>query len=176
MTVERLWAPWRMEYILAPSADECVFCRAGEDAEAHMVLFRGERALIMLNAYPYNSGHLLVAPYAHVGNINDLTSEDLCAMTELARVSMLAMERCIHPQGFNVGMNVGRAAGAGIEQHVHLHIVPRWEGDTNFMSVVADTRVVPEALEACHERLAPVIEEVAAELGLITKPWEEQEP
>lgn len=176
MTVERLWAPWRMEYILSPPADECVFCRAAEDAEAHMVLFRGERALLMLNAFPYNSGHLLVAPYAHVGDIGHLSAEDLCAMTELARVAMLAMRQSMQPHGFNVGMNLGRAAGAGIEQHVHLHIVPRWDGDTNFMSVVADTRVVPESLEAIHERLGPAVEEIAAELGLKSKPWEEQEP
>ena len=142
-----------MEYILSPSAEECVFCRAAEDAEAHMVLFRGERALIMLNAYPYNSGHLLVAPYAHVGNINDLTSEDLCAMTELARVSMLAMERCIHPQGFNVGLNLGRAAGAGLPGHLHWHIVPRWVGDTNFMPTVAGVHTIPQSLEALWEML-----------------------
>lgn len=174
MTVERLWAPWRMEYILSPAAGECVFCVAVEDAEANMVLFRGERALVMLNAYPYNSGHLLVAPYAHVANIADLGHEELCDMMELARAAMVATDRCLGPQGYNVGMNIGRAAGAGIEQHVHLHIVPRWEGDTNFMSVVADTRVVPEALKACHQRLTPVLEEVAAELGLKTKHREEQ--
>ncbi len=167
MPVDRLWAPWRMDYVVAAPTAECLFCWAAESADPEVIVLRGTRALVMLNAFPYNSGHLLVAPVTHVPNITELEPEDLAYLFEMVRASMLALERCMRPGGFNVGMNIGRAGGAGIEQHVHVHVVPRWEGDTNFMSIVADTRVVPEALQACHARLQPVLAEVAEELGLL---------
>jgi len=167
MPVERIWAPWRMEYVTAPPAGECLFCWAAEAADPEVVLLAGRRAIAMLNAYPYNSGHILVAPRAHVPSITDLSPEDLSYLAEMVRACLIAVERAMFPAGFNVGINIGKAAGAGIAQHVHVHVVPRWEGDTNFMSVVADTRIVPEALQACHARLRPVLAEVAAECGLI---------
>ncbi|MCX7597846.1 MAG: HIT domain-containing protein [Armatimonadetes bacterium] len=167
--MERIWAPWRMEYVSAPPAAECLFCWAAETADPDVVLVAGRRAIAMLNAYPYNSGHILVAPRVHVPTIADLCPEDLCYLAEMVRVCLIAVERMMFPAGFNVGINIGKAAGAGIAQHVHVHVVPRWEGDTNFMSVVADTRVVPEALQACRARLQPVLTEVAAEYGLIDR-------
>jgi ATP adenylyltransferase len=156
-----------MEYVCAPPTVECLFCWAAEPAGQDSALLRGQRATVMLNAYPYNSGHLLVAPVQHVPNITELSPEDLGYLFEMVRAAMLALERTLRPQGYNVGINVRRPGGAGIEQHVHVHVVPRWEGDTNFMSVVADTRVVPEALQACYERLAPALADAAAELGLL---------
>ena len=164
--MERLWAPWRMEYVTAAPGGGCVFCEARDDPDYAGVVFRGLRALVMLNAYPYNSGHLLVVPYQHVPNITDLSDDDLCYLSRLTKAAIRALEDTMRPVGFNVGINIGRAAGAGIAEHVHIHVVPRWMGDTNFMSVVADTRVVPEALQACHRRLVPAFREVAVELGI----------
>lgn len=166
-----------MEYVVAPPTAECLFCWAAEEAGPEAILLRGKRALAMLNAYPYNSGHVLVAPFAHVANITDLDTEDFAYLGEMVRASILALERAMAPKGFNVGINIGKAAGAGIAQHVHVHVVPRWDGDTNFMSIVADTRVVPEALQACQVRLQPILAEVAAELGLLdARPVESQRP
>ncbi|MBC7287291.1 MAG: HIT domain-containing protein [Armatimonadetes bacterium] len=164
--MERLWAPWRMEYVSAEAQSGCIFCRARDDCEWPGVIFRGRCALVMLNAYPYNSGHLLVVPHAHVPNITDLGDDDLGYLAVLTKASVKALERALRPAGFNVGMNIGAPAGAGIAEHVHMHIVPRWVGDTNFMTVLAETRVVPEALQACEARLKPVFAELAKELGL----------
>ncbi len=155
-----------MAYVGGPPSEGCVFCQAVEDPDSFGVLTRGVQGFVMLNAYPYNSGHLLVVPYSHVPSIVNLGTEELCGLMQLVQASMEAMERCLRPQGFNLGANIGSVAGAGIAEHVHLHVVPRWQGDTNFMSVVADTRVVPEALQACAERLKPVLTEVCEELGL----------
>jgi ATP adenylyltransferase len=134
--------------------------RAADDETGH-VLFRDERCYVLLNAYPYNSGHLMVVPYAHVGEFTDLDVATVCEMTLLAQVTVRALKRCMHPQGVNLGMNIGRAAGAGIDEHVHLHIVPRWAGDTNFMTAVADVRVVPQALHDSACQLRPLIAEEA---------------
>lgn len=158
-----------MEYVSAPPSAECLFCWAGETADCEVLLLAGRRAVAMLNAYPYNSGHILVAPRAHVPSITHLDAEDLAYLAEMVRACLIAIERVMFPAGFNVGINIGKAAGAGIAQHVHVHVVPRWEGDTNFMSVIADTRIVPEALQACRARLQPVLAEVAAERGLIER-------
>lgn len=169
MPVERIWAPWRMEYVSAPPAAQCLFCWAAETADCDLLLLSGRRAIAMLNAYPYNSGHILVAPRAHVPSLTQLPPEDLCYLSEMVRACLIAVERTMFPAGFNVGINIGKAGGAGIAQHVHVHVVPRWEGDTNFMSVVADTRIVPEALQSCRARLQPVLHEVAVECGLIDR-------
>lgn len=164
--MKRLWAPWRMEYVTAEPGGGCIFCEARDDRQRAGVVFRGTRGLVMLNAYPYNSGHLLVVPYEHVPNITDLSDDDLCYLARLTKAAIKALERTMRPAGFNVGINIGGPAGAGIAEHVHIHVVPRWIGDTNFMSVVAETRVVPEALQACEERVRPALTEVAAELGI----------
>jgi ATP adenylyltransferase len=154
--MKRLWAPWRLEYI--QSADEqegCVFCRAeAADDEEGLVVRRGERAFVVLNKYPYASGHLMVAPYRHEGEFGELTAEEALEIHRLAAVGLGALSQSMRPQGFNIGWNLGRIAGAGIVDHVHLHVVPRWAGDTNFMPVLAEVKVMPEALEDTRRKLA----------------------
>jgi ATP adenylyltransferase len=153
---ERLWAPWRLEYI--QNADEqegCVFCLAasGED-EKTLVVHRGERAFVLLNKFPYSSGHLMVAPIRHVGEFGDLADEEVLEIHRLAERGMAALAVTYAPQGYNLGWNLGRIAGAGVLDHVHLHVVPRWAGDTNFMPVLADVKVLPEHLQATRSKLA----------------------
>jgi ATP adenylyltransferase len=155
--MERLWAPWRLTYIEQASGPEeqpCVFCGklALDDREA-LVLHRGERAFCLLNLYPYANGHLMVAPYRHVARPGDLDPAERAEMWELLDQAIAALERGLRPHGHNVGMNLGRVAGAGVEGHLHLHVVPRWHGDTNFMPVLADVRVMPQHLDATWETL-----------------------
>lgn len=152
---DRLWAPWRLEYI--QTADEqpgCIFCRALEldDAEG-LVVHRGERAFVLLNRYPYASGHLMVAPVRHVSAFPALTADEALEIHHLVSTAVQALDRAMSPQGFNLGWNLGRVAGAGVVDHVHEHVVPRWNGDTNFMPVLADVKVMPEHLEATRKRL-----------------------
>ncbi len=153
--MRQLWAPWRLAYI--ESADEqggCVFCRAATVGnEDGLVVHRGERAFVLLNKYPYASGHLMVAPYRHEGEFGDVTSEEAVVIHRLAAAALGALAETMRPQGFNLGWNLGRIAGAGVVDHVHLHVVPRWAGDTNFMPVLADVKVLPEALEATRRKL-----------------------
>ena len=155
MADERLWAPWRLEYIRSPSPDECIFCRAvsAEDDERQLVVERGERCFVMLNAFPYTSGHLMVAPYAHLPSIEDLDPAALTELMTLSQRSLAALRRNYGPDGFNLGINEGSVAGAGIEDHVHLHVVPRWGGDTNFMPVIGGTRVLPQSLGESWQEL-----------------------
>jgi len=146
-----LWAPWRLEYIQqADEAPGCVFCEAGDE----LVVHRGERAFVLLNKFPYASGHLMVAPVRHVGAFGELSPEEATEIHVLAQRALAALEGEYGPHGFNLGWNLGRVAGAGVVDHVHLHVVPRWNGDTNFMPVLADVRVLPEALAETHRRLA----------------------
>jgi ATP adenylyltransferase len=153
---KQLWAPWRLEYIT--QADEqpgCVFCDAAAgDDEERLIVHRGERAFVLLNKYPYASGHLMVAPVRHVGDFGELSPEEATEIHVLAQGALAALEAEYAPHGFNLGWNLGRVAGAGVVDHVHLHVVPRWNGDTNFMPVLADVRVLPEALAETHRRLA----------------------
>jgi ATP adenylyltransferase len=153
---KQLWAPWRLEYI--EQADEqpgCVFCLAaeGEDEERHVV-HRGERAFVMLNKFPYSSGHLMVAPFRHVGDFGALEDEEALELHWLVRAALEALAAEYGPHGYNLGWNLGRVAGAGVVDHVHLHVVPRWNGDTNFMPVLADVKVMPEHLIETRRRLA----------------------
>jgi ATP adenylyltransferase len=152
-----LWAPWRLEYIQqADEQDGCVFCLAaasGDDAEA-LVVHRGTAAFVLLNKFPYSSGHLMVAPVRHVGEFAELTDEEALEIHRLAERGIAALAETYAPQGYNLGWNLGRIAGAGIVDHVHLHVVPRWAGDTNFMPVLADVKVMPEHLAATREKLA----------------------
>jgi ATP adenylyltransferase len=157
MAVERLWAAWRMKYIQEElkSAKECLFCRAiaSNSDKEHLVLYRGRVSVIMLNASPYNPGHLMVSPNRHLPSMKDLTPGERSEMMELAALCEEILDRVYHPQGLNVGLNLGQCAGAGIPDHMHLHIVPRWVGDTNFMPVFGETRVLPEELDTTYERL-----------------------
>jgi ATP adenylyltransferase len=152
---DRLWAPWRLEYI--QSADEqpgCVFCRALalDDADG-LIVHRGQLAFVLLNRFPYSSGHLMVAPTRHVGSYVELTDEEAAEIHRLASKAIEALGRSMGPHGFNLGWNLGRVAGAGVVDHVHQHVVPRWGGDTNFMPVLADVKVMPEHLGATREKL-----------------------
>jgi ATP adenylyltransferase len=154
--VKQLWAPWRLEYIQGADEQEgCLFCRAveAEDEEA-LVVKRGELAFVLLNKYPYASGHLMIAPYRHEAEFGELSSEEALEVHRLASAALGALAETVRPQGFNLGWNLGRIAGAGIVDHVHLHVVPRWSGDTNFMPVLADVKVMPEALADSRRKLA----------------------
>ena len=156
MPDQRLWAPWRMRYVQGERKDEgCIFCLAAESGEdeARLVLHPGERCLVMLNAFPYNSGHLMVSPHRHVGSIEDLDDGELLELMRLTQRSLRAVRKTYGPDGFNLGVNEGEIAGAGFADHVHLHVVPRWAADSNFMAVTADTRVLPESLEDSYARL-----------------------
>jgi ATP adenylyltransferase len=158
MAEERLWAPWRLDYIRGPKDDECIFCRAAEsdDDEGNYVVHRGEHSFVILNAYPYNNGHVMVAPYAHEPSIEPLDDATTLEMTQLVKRSLAALRQAYRPEGFNIGINQGSAAGAGIEEHVHQHVVPRWGGDTNFMPVIGDLRVLPQALADSWRELRSV--------------------
>jgi ATP adenylyltransferase len=153
---KQLWAPWRLEYIA--QADEqtgCVFCDAATgDDEERLVVHRGEHAFVLLNKFPYASGHLMVAAYRHAGDFAELTDEEALEVHRLASRGIAALAGLYEPQGYNLGWNLGRVAGAGVVDHVHLHVVPRWAGDTNFMPVLADVKVLPEHLDETRRKLA----------------------
>ncbi len=161
--MERLWAPWRSEYVRSASEGEpegCLFCELPQkdDQEAH-ILVRGDRGFVVLNAFPYNTGHLMIAPFRHVGDPEKLEDEELLEFEKLLQRSLSALRRAMSPDGFNVGMNLGRVAGAGVPDHAHWHVVPRWDGDTNFMPVVSDTKVLPERLTETWMKLRQAVEE-----------------
>lgn len=153
--MEFVWAPWRIEYILGEKDKDCIFCakpKQNRDRE-NLILFYGQYNFVMLNKYPYNPGHLMVAPYKHVSGLNALSPEELLEHFKLVSRCVDLLKAEMKPDGMNVGINLGKPAGAGIEEHIHTHIVPRWNGDTNFMTVLSDVRVVPEALLATYDKL-----------------------
>ena len=154
--MDYLWTPWRYRYVTnAEASSECVFCAAAQGASDRdsLVIHRAKRNFIILNRYPYTSGHLMVVPYEHVSSLTDLPDETLEETIRLAREAELRLRQVYQPDGLNLGMNLGKSAGAGIAGHVHLHALPRWTGDTNFMTVAAETRVLPEGLEETWEKL-----------------------
>ena len=155
-----LWSPWRIEYILQKKPKGCIFCTTCQENldEENLILFRGEHNFVILNRYPYNNGHLMVVPYRHVNMLNDLPLDEQIEMMQLVSLSIEVLKESMSPDGFNVGMNLGAPAGAGIKDHIHMHIVPRWTGDTNFMPVLSDTRVIVEALEQSYARLKPLFD------------------
>jgi ATP adenylyltransferase len=158
--MERIWAPWRMTYInTAVIEDSCIFCRAWEEDNdrERLILARSEYSLIMLNRYPYTGGHLMAAPARHVSDMDDLSDAELLDLMLTMRRARNLLRNIAHPDGFNIGINLGKAAGAGIEDHLHIHIVPRWNGDTNFMTVVGNVRVIPEGLLELYDRLAEAL-------------------
>ena len=153
--MNHLFATWRMDYVTAPKHDGCIFCDfpvEKRDKERY-IIYRGAECFVILNVYPYNPGHMMVAPYRHTNLYESLTSDEHADMSRLAAGAVRTLKRAMAPEGFNIGMNLGKTAGAGFADHLHLHIVPRWNGDNNFMPVVADTRVVPEALNATYDKL-----------------------
>lgn len=154
--MEHLWAPWRMEYIDADRESGCIFCKkaAADDDEANLILHRGESCFVILNLFPYNPGHLLIAPYRHTAELSGLTPEESAEMFVLTQRSIDILKETMSPEGFNIGMNLGKTAGAGIADHLHMHAVPRWDGDTNFMPVLGDVKVLPEHLNATWKKLS----------------------
>lgn len=166
----RLWAPWRYAYLRSLLSDprECIFC-FGELSEAErrerLVLFDNRDVLVMLNKYPYSNGHILVAPRSHIASPELLTRTDRAMLGDTVAASIKVMRESLHPQGFNVGTNLGSAAGAGIAEHMHWHMVPRWAGDNNFMAVLASTRVLSQSLEDSYEQLRPIFKNLGAELS-----------
>lgn len=162
--MDRLWAPWRMSYILETvkqdKAEACVFCSmlVEPEDEKNLILLRAKHAFVVMNLFPYNSGHLMVIPIRHTGDFGSLSAEEHVEMGELLDVSRNALAECFTPHGYNIGMNIGRAAGAGILDHLHYHIVPRWNGDSNFMSAVGETKVLSESLPESYARLKKVVD------------------
>jgi ATP adenylyltransferase len=150
-----LWTPWRLSFIMGPKPSGCIFCdKPGESRDReNYILARGAEAFVILNAYPYNNGHLMIVPYAHTANVEDLSASVQAELMLWTTRAVGALKRAISPEGFNIGMNLGRVAGAGIADHLHLHVVPRWGGDTNFMPVLGETRLIPESLESTYDRL-----------------------
>ena len=154
--MERLWAPWRMQYVGVEQRPGCLFCRVIEnpdDPDAELVVWRPEGAIVLLNKFPYNPGHAMVAPIVHVSTLEDLDDDASLALMGAVRRTLTVLRGVMNPHGFNVGANIGNAAGAGIPDHVHLHVVPRWNGDTNFMAVIDDVKIVNEALAQTAEKL-----------------------
>ena len=162
--MKRLWAPWRIQYIKGPPPEGCIFCvlpREGRDRE-HRIVYQGQRVFVILNTFPYNSGHLMIVPHRHVADLGALEDGEALELVHLTTAAMDAIRDTYGAEGFNVGLNLGRAAGAGIVDHVHLHVVPRWVGDTNFMPVLGETKVLPEDLSVTRDRLAKALHEVLA--------------
>ena len=160
--MERLWSPWRMAYVSDPGGGsgpgtDCIFCAAlaSADDAASYVLHRGERTFVLLNAFPYNTGHLMIAPQRHMGELEGLDAGARSELIELTARATSILKGVMRPDGFNVGMNLGEVAGAGVPGHLHVHVVPRWSGDTNFMPVVGDTKVLPETLDQTYVKLRP---------------------
>jgi ATP adenylyltransferase len=161
--MDRLWAPWRLAYVTAAQVPptDCIFCDPSAGRDVDLVVLRGRHAYVILNLYPYNNGHLMVVPTRHLAALEALTPDEQVELMHLARLSEMALNEAYRPQGINVGINLGKAAGAGIENHLHVHLVPRWSGDTNFMTAVGQTRVLPEELGATAARLRPIFARLA---------------
>ncbi|MFH0845625.1 MAG: HIT domain-containing protein [Pseudomonadota bacterium] len=160
--MKTLWAPWRMTYILSDEKEgDCIFCPGndrGKD-EARLILYVGSLSMVVMNKFPYNNGHLLVAPVRHVPELDSLSEDEMLDIGLMVRRSIDILKKLISPEGFNVGLNLGRVSGAGIENHMHFHIVPRWNGDTNFMTVLGDVRVIPEHIEETYMKLRPYFQQ-----------------
>jgi ATP adenylyltransferase len=155
--VQNLWAPWRIEYILGKREPYCIFCPEGDGIsdEERLILHRGRLTMVMMNKYPYNNGHLLVAPWRHLAGMEELSRDEMTDILQWVKTCTVILKRIMRPDGFNIGLNLGAAAGAGVEDHLHFHVVPRWQGDTNFLTVLADVRSIPEHLKQTYVKLRP---------------------
>lgn len=150
-----LWAPWRVKYIMESDSVKCIFCEkpiSGKDKK-NFIIYRGSKAFAMLNIYPYNNGHVMVAPFDHIGQMSNLSSDILCEMMDIVKMLVEKIKIQMKAQGFNIGMNIGKISGAGFDEHLHIHIVPRWTGDTNFMPVICDEKVISESLDSVYKKL-----------------------
>jgi ATP adenylyltransferase len=157
--MEHLWAPWRIQYVTRPKESGCILCQKSKENkdETNFILHRSQNNFIILNAFPYNPGHLMIAPYRHIANLQDLSDDEVTDHFNLVRKSLALLKEILNPDGFNIGLNIGKVAGAGIEEHLHTHIVPRWQGDVNFMPVLSNTRVISEELAATYKKLRVAI-------------------
>jgi ATP adenylyltransferase len=153
--MDTIFAPWRMEYIKGEKPAGCVFCKCSIRSDEYLI-YEGRSSFVMINRYPYVSGHLMIIPIRHIGKIEDLTQKEKIEIFALLDTTVRVLKAAMNPDGFNIGMNIGRAAGAGIEEHIHVHVIPRWEGDTNFMSVVNNIRVIPEDVQTTATKLVPL--------------------
>jgi ATP adenylyltransferase len=163
--MDQLWAPWRLAYVVKdapPVTDECFICRglAASEDRKNLIVLRVDGTVVLLNRYPYNNGHLLIGPLRHVGRLDELTSNELLEINETLRHMVAILEKLIKPDGFNIGVNLGRVAGAGLPGHIHWHIVPRWNGDTNFMPILTDTKVIVQSLDAFYDMLSPELRDL----------------
>jgi len=161
MGMKILWTPWRMEFIMGEKPEGCLFCTKKQEPEKkdkeNYILHRGATCYILLNLFPYTNGHIMIAPYQHEASLEQLDDKSLYEMMALTKASVAALNKALSPAGFNIGMNMGKVAGAGVTDHLHIHVVPRWEGDVNFMSVVGETRLIPEALDDTYDKLLPLL-------------------
>lgn len=156
--MERIWAPWRMSYVSNNTPDQgCIFCPSEHGDRERLILARSGNSLLMLNRYPYTGGHLMVAPLRHTAELDDLDDAELLDLMHMLRKGLALLRGVVNPDGFNIGLNLGKAAGAGVEEHLHIHIVPRWNGDSNFMTVIGDVRVIPEGLMAAYDQLSAAL-------------------
>lgn len=156
--MQPIWAPWRLEYILSKKGTGCIFCEKPKEEKdrENLILYRSSHSAVFMNLYPYNNGHLMVVPYHHVFSIVDLSDEELLDSMKMTQYSINCLREVFMPEGFNVGTNIGKVAGAGIEEHIHFHVIPRWVGDTHFMAVLGEVRVIPEHILSTYDRLYPV--------------------
>ncbi|HSV92518.1 MAG TPA: HIT domain-containing protein [Desulfobacterales bacterium] len=159
--MQTMWAPWRIDYILGKKEPGCAFCKA-LDPGGELTLYRGPQTLVVMNKFPYTNGHLLVAPVRHVATLGELDRDEMGALLATVERSIAVLRAGIRPEGFNVGLNLGKVAGAGIEEHLHFHVVPRWSGDTNALAVFADVRVIPQHLLETHALLKPHFDRITA--------------
>ena len=162
--MEHLWAPWRLAYVTGASGsrdDDCIFCNTAEHGRVDLLLIRGRASFVILNLYPYNNGHVMVVPNRHVGSLAAMTADEQADLMRLTRHAEIALTEAYAPQGINIGINLGKPAGAGVLDHLHVHLVPRWNGDTNFMTVVGNVRVLPEDLGATAAKLRPIFQRLA---------------
>ncbi len=160
--MKRIFAPWRYKYISDLNAEGCIFCNAqsSKDDRKSGVLFRGKFAFVIMNKYPYNNGHIMIAPYNHTGDFGELSEEEMLEMSTLMQKWQKVIKKAMKPEGFNIGMNLGRIAGAGFEKHLHYHLVPRWSGDTNFMPIIGQTKVVPMSVDDAYDLLLKFYKEI----------------
>ena len=164
-----LYSPWRMKYILSKKDDECIFCIRPSEAndEKHLILYRSHHSFVIMNLFPYNNGHLMAIPYKHVSKLGDLSKEEISDLFETVQLCEKVMHETFSPDGLNIGMNLGKAAGAGIDTHLHVHIIPRWSGDVNFMTAVGATRVIPDSFENSFKQLKEKFEIISSQQNVI---------
>lgn len=151
--MNRLWAPWRIKYVSSKTQNKCIFCEAKKNTRKHKVIFKTKKSIIMLNIYPYNNGHIMIAPLRHVGDLLELNNAEVIDIFNSSKIVIRLLKKILKPHGYNLGLNLGRPAGAGIPGHLHLHIVPRWNSDTNFMPAVFSTKIISQSLDELQKKL-----------------------